>query len=160
MLAAAKWGAALGALAYVVLRLGLSLLAPALLGNGAADLDHPALLTSACLGIVGLLFAFSAAGYFAARETGRAGTGALAGLLAFVLYAALSAVYTPGGSTPSSGTASTLSTVAQAASALVALLLGIGIAALMGWLGGRPGAQNGLRRRKQQVSAADGVEIR
>ena len=160
MLAAAKWGAAFGALAYLVLRLGLTVLAPTLFGNGPADLDHPALLTSACLGIVGLLFAFSAAGYFAAREAGRAGTGALAGTLAFVLYAALSALYTPGGSTPSAGSPATLSPVAQAASALAALLLGIGIAALMGWLGGRPGAQTALRRREQRVSSAKGAETR
>jgi len=151
MRAAALWGSVTGLGAYLILRLGLALLTVLLFGSGSADLDHPGIFTSTCLGIFALLFAFSAAGYFAGRDSLRAGMGALAGMISVAVYAALSALYTPqtsgaGGAATPGPSAQALPLAAQAASAIVAAALVFGIAALMGWLGGRPGAQNGRRR--------------
>ena len=149
MRAAALWGGVTGLGAYLILRLGLALLTVLLFGSGSADLDHPGIFASSCLGIFALLFTFSAAGYFAGRDSLRAGMGALAGVISVAVYAALSALYTPqaGGSGGAAApTTQALPAAAQAASALVAAALVFGIAALMGWLGGRPGAQNGRRR--------------
>lgn len=151
MRAAALWGGVTGLGAYLILRLGLALLTVLLFGSGSPDLDHPGIFTSNCLGIFALLFAFSAAGYFAGRDSLRAEMGALAGVVSVIVYAALSALYTPqasgsaGATTPAPGT-QPLPAAAQAASAIVAAALVVGIAALMGWLGGRPGARNGRRR--------------
>src|SRR5690242_2057528 len=148
MRAAALWGSVTGLGAYLILRLGLALL---LFGSGSADLDHPGIFASSCLGIFALLFAFSAAGYFAGRDSLRAGMGALAGVISVAVYAALSAIYTPqaggsgGAASPAPG-AQALPAAAQVASTIVAAALVFGVAALMGWLGGRPGAQNGRRR--------------
>lgn len=150
MRSAALWGGVTGLGAYLILRLGLALLTVLLFGSGSADLDHPGIFASSCLGIFALLFAFSAAGYFAGRDSLNAGMGALAGVISVAVYAALSALYTPptsasAGATPTPGTPA-LPAAAQAASAIVAAALVFGIAALMGWLGGRPGAQNERRR--------------
>lgn len=151
MRAAALWGGVTGLGAYLILRLGLALLTVLLFGSGSADLDHPGIFASSCLGIFALLFAFSAAGYFAGRDSLRAGMGALAGVISVAVYAALSAIYTPQASGPAAATApapatQSLPLAAQAASTIVAAALVFGVAALMGWLGGRPGAQNGRRR--------------
>lgn len=149
MRAAALWGGVTGLGAYLILRLGLALLTVLLFGSGSADLDHPGIFASSCLGIFALLFAFSAAGYFAGRDSLRAGMGALAGVISVAVYAALSAIYTPragGPPAPASPGTQALPVAAQAASTIVAAALVFGVAALMGWLGGRPGAQNGRRR--------------
>lgn len=192
MRAALKWGALVGAGAYVIAGLALTLLATALFGAGVPSLENPALFSSLCLGIFLLLFAFSAAGYFAARETGRDGTGALAGMVALVVYAVLSRIYSPSSGPTGAGAAgtptvaptatvaathvaATATAVAHATataagagghpaqqvpppSGVVTLLanvtgflLVLGIAALMGWLGGRPGAQ---RTRKAAAKAS------
>jgi len=190
MWAALKWGALVGAGIYLLDRLLLTWVATALFGAGVPGLDHPALFTSLCLGIFALLFAFSAAGYFAGRESAQARMGAVAGLLAFVIYAALSALYTPTGApaspspSPSPAAATThVATVAQAtatataaahatatagaqalpppnpavllAANVTSFMLVAGIAALMGWLGGRPGAQQSLRRRAVKRTAQE-----
>ena len=195
MRAALKWGALVGAGVYVIAGVALTLLATALFGPGVPGLDNPALFSSLCLGIFLLLFAFSAAGYFAGRETGRDGAGALAGMVAFVVYAVLSRIYSPS-SVPTGAGAISTPTVAPTATAtaaatathvaatatavahatataaasgghpaqqapppsgvvtllanLISFLLVLGIAALMGWLGGRPGAQ---RTRKAAAKA-------
>jgi hypothetical protein len=160
MRAAAIWGGVTGLGAYLILRLGLALLTVLLFGSGSADLDHPGIFASSCLGIFALLFAFSAAGYFAGRDSLRAGMGALAGVISVAVYAALSALYTPQTSGPA-GVAATpapgtqpLPAAAQAASTIVAAALVFGIAALMGWLGGRPGAQNARRQLAAAGKAA------
>ena len=75
MWAALKWGVLVGVGIYVLDRLALTWLATALFGPGVPSLDNPALFSSLCLGIFALLFAFSAAGYFAGRETARPGMG-------------------------------------------------------------------------------------
>lgn len=189
MRAALKWGALVGAGAYVVAQVALTLLATALFGPGSPGLDHPALFSSLCLGIFLLLFAFSVAGYFAGRETGRDGMGAVAGMVAFVVYAVLSRIYSPSsipaGSTATGAPTATATATHIAATAtavathsatavahatataapqvappsgvaifladITSFLLVLGIAALMGWLGGRPGAQ---RTRKLAAKTA------
>lgn len=194
MRAALKWGALIGAGAYVIAGLALTLLATALFGPGVPSLGNPALFSSLCLGIFLLLFAFSAAGYFAGRETGRDGMGAVAGMVAFVVYAVLSRIYSPSsvptGSTTGAATATathiaaTATAVATQSATAVAratataaashpaprpaapsgvtilladvtsFLLVLGIAALMGWLGGRPGGQR-TRKARARAKAAE-----
>lgn len=157
MLSALKWGGIVGVGAYLLARLGLGLLSAALFGaSSPVDLNHPGPFSLACLGIFGLLFAFSAAGYFAGRDTLKDGLGAVAGMIAFAFYAALSAIPLPlNGSQATSTPATTPAAphqdpMTQAISGLIALLFALGIAALMGWLGGRPGAMNARRRRAAQ----------
>jgi hypothetical protein len=152
MRAALKWGLLTGAGAYIVAQLVLTLGATLIFGAGPGDPNHPGILLSGCLGIFFVLFAFSAAGYFTGRDTLTAGLGAVSGIVAFAVYAILSRIYTPqtvpvtAGSVPKSA-ASTINPVAQAGVFLAALLVVVGIAALMGWLGGRPGATNARKRQ-------------
>lgn len=156
MLSAVKWGSFVGAGAYLLARLGLGLLSSALFGaDSPVDLNHPGPFSLACLGIFALLFAFSAAGYFAGRDSLKDGLGAVAGMIAFAVYAALSAIplRLTGSPTPSTSTtpaAPNQNPALQVIASLVALLFALGIAALMGWLGGRPGAMNARRRRAAQ----------
>lgn len=154
MLSALKWGGLVGVGAYLLARLGLGLLSSALYGaNSPVDLNHPGPFSLACLGIFALLFAFSAAGYFTGRDTLKDGLGAVAGIISFVVYAALSAI--PLGSSsaqaaPATAGAPRQDPATQLIVSLVALLFVVGIAALMGWLGGRPGAINARRRLAAQ----------
>jgi hypothetical protein len=142
----AKWGALVGVISYLALGVLLRLLGNRLFGSSAADLtNNSGKLTLGCLGIFALLFAFSAAGFFAGRESLRPAAGTAAGMIAFVLYSVLGAIYEPGGALRTAGAGNFFSQ-------LVALLLVIGFAALMGWLGGRPGAQQGLRRARAAVA--------
>ncbi|HEX8033377.1 MAG TPA: hypothetical protein VF510_05995 [Ktedonobacterales bacterium] len=156
MLTALKWGGIIGAAAYLFARLGLGLLSSALFGTSSpVDLDHPGPFSLACLGIFALLFAFSAAGYFAGRDTLKDGLGAVAGMIAFAIYAALSAIplHLTGSQAPSTSTtpaAPSQNPATQAIVSFIALLFALGIAALMGWLGGRPGAMRARRRRATQ----------
>lgn len=151
MRAALKWGALTGVGAYLVAQLVLTLGATLIFGVGPADPNHPGILLSSCLGIFFILFAFSAAGYFAGRDTLKAGMGAVAGMIAYVLYAVLSLIYTPQAQpvtpapAPKVGT-SAINPLAEASAFVVAQLVILGIAALMGWLGGRPGATNARKR--------------
>lgn len=155
MRSALKWGALIGLGVYILGRLIIPLVSYAAFGNGPADLNHPGILIFGCTGIFVALFAFSAAGYLTGRDTLRAGLGAVAGMVAMVIYDVLSTLYTPGGTaTTVSASATHLSTGAQVLSALVAGALVLGIAALMGWLGGRPGAQN-ARKRASAVMPAE-----
>jgi hypothetical protein len=151
MLSALKWGGIVGVSAYLLARLGLGLLSSALYGaNTPVDIDHPGPFSLACLGIFALLFAFSAAGYFTGRDTLKDGLGAVAGMIAFVVYAALSAIPLrlsgAQAAAPATSGAPRSDPATQFIVSLVALLLVVGIAALMGWLGGRPGATNARRR--------------
>lgn len=157
MLSALKWGGIVGVSTYLLARLGLGLLSAALFGaSSPVDLNHPGPFSLACLGIFALLFAFSAAGYFTGRDTLKDGLGAVAGMIAFAFYAALSAIpLQSGGAQVATSPSTTPSAphpdpVTQAIVSIVALLLALGLAALMGWLGGRPGAMNARRRRAAQ----------
>jgi hypothetical protein len=103
-----------------------------------------------CLGIFLVLFGFSVAGFLAGSETLRAGFGALAGGISMAVYAVLLALYDPvgphsAGVTPA---AARVGPVGQAIASIVAAILVFGIAVLMGWLGGRPGAQAARKRRE------------
>src|SRR5262249_25147965 len=154
MRAVFKWGGLVGSATYLVATVGLGLLAQALFPRQPIDIDHPGILSLTCLGIFGLLFALSAAGYFVGRETLRDDLGAVAGIVALAVYYVLSLLYTPGaragaaltaGAPP--GKSAAESAFAQAVAVLSAGLIVFGIAALMGWLGGRPGAANARRRQ-------------
>jgi hypothetical protein len=156
MQSALKWGALAGAALYLVAAVALPLLSAALFG--APDLTNPGVLVLSCLDIFLLLFGFSAAGYFTGRETLKDRLGALAGIAAFVVYAVLTAVYTPhaGGAPASTSTKGNVNAVGQAIAAVVADVFVLGLAALMGWLGGRPGAQKARRAREAAQPAAPG----
>lgn len=153
MRVALKWGVLVGLAMYLVATVGLTLLALALFPHQPADLDHPGVFTLSCLGIFGLLFACSAAGFFTGRETLRDGYGALAGVVALAVYYVLGLIYTPGQppgaalrGAAAPGQSAAESAFAQAVAALSSALIVFGIAALMGWLGGRPGAARARRR--------------
>jgi hypothetical protein len=157
MIAWLKWGAIVGVLAYAV-ELAFNMATNALLAGGSSDVTaRPVLLVPICLGYFALLFACSAAGFYTARETGRARLGALAGMLAFALQSLLGVVAdlitgirptvldtTPG--TP---------LVAQIIAKLLALILVLGVAASLGLLGGRPGAQ----RARRLTSASEPAQV-
>ena len=153
MRAAIKWGALVGVASYLLLGIGLTILGVAAFGNGAASLDSsPGKLTLGCGSLFLLLFAFSAAGFFTGRETLNAGMGALAGMITFALYGVLITIYAPGSS------ANVLTQDAnmpggfgmQAMALFVTVTIPLGIAALMGWLGGRPGAMRGRKAQQRR----------
>ncbi len=160
MLVGFKWGVIVGVAAYLV-EVVLALLYVAMTGSGTATLtDRPTLLIPVCLGYFALLFACSAAGFYAGRETGRAGLGALAGGVVWFVQYILGRIYTPTASSAASRatttpTHSTLGPVAAVLAALVAPLLFLALTACMGWLGGRPGAQQYARRHKASGERSD-----
>src|SRR5262249_2978696 len=96
MNSALKWGALVGVSSYLILTIGLTLLNSLIFGNSPTDLSHPGSLAFACLGIFGILFAFSAAGYFTGRETSKVGWGVTSAMLALIVYHGLGLIYTPG----------------------------------------------------------------
>ncbi len=154
MRSAVKWGALVGALAYLTAGLGVPLIADALFGT--PDLSNPGVLIFGCLGIFTLLFGFSAAGYFTGRDTRNAGLGAISGVLALALYAALTALYTPRSGPSATSAASSAragNALGQAIASIVADTFVFGLAALMGWLGGRPGAQKARRAHLASMQA-------
>jgi hypothetical protein len=137
MTSALKWGALSGAAAYVVY-LGLTFLEQALQPGHRVDITtRPILLVPPCLLYFTLLFAFSAAGFYTGRESGRADLGAVAGMITLAVLYVLEHIYSPAtGSAQAPGQAAP-----AAAFAIIAGVLVFGLAAAMGWLGGRPGAQ-------------------
>ncbi|HEV2238868.1 MAG TPA: hypothetical protein VGR57_19575 [Ktedonobacterales bacterium] len=144
MLAGLKWGAISGVAVYVV-ALALDYLALQLSGNGATAInERPVLLIPICGAIFAILFACSAAGFFTARETGVVWQGIVAGVIAYAVQFGLSKIYTPGAR---SATPATPVTAVSVIVSIIAGLLVVGIAAGMGWLGGRPGALQYARRR-------------
>jgi hypothetical protein len=119
----------------------------ALFASGSVDpTQNPSLWTLACLQFFLILFAYSAAGYYAGRETQRASTGAVAGIVTFAVYNLLGAIYVPGGGSTGPVTPSKMSALAFFLTNLASLLLFLGIAAGLGWLGGKPGAARGMRQ--------------
>lgn len=148
MRSAMKWGVVVGIASYLLFGLALTVLGIVAFGNGPASLDsNPGKLTLGCASLFLLLFAFSTAGYFTGRETLNAGMGAVAGLVACAIYGVLITIYAPGGSGNilTADTAAPGGVVLQAMAIFVTVTIPLGIAALMGWLGGRPGA---MRARK------------
>ena len=154
MRAVLKWGALTGIGAYVITRIGFTYAALYAFGAAPAGPNNPGPIMFGCIGIFVILFMFSAAGYYAGGATRSAGIGALAGLLSCAVYAAASAVYTPGqaASTAVTGAGNSTTRIVTQAVAAVAVF---GIAALMGWLGGRPGAKNA--RKADQASTSSPV---
>jgi hypothetical protein len=152
MQSALKWGALTGAALYIFAGVAIPLLSDALFGT--PDLTNPGVLIFGCLGVFLLLFGFSAAGFFTGRDTLKPRLGAVAAIIALALYAVLTALYTPhaGPSPVAASATSAKNPVGQAIAALVADAFVGGLAALMGWLGGRPGAQR-ARRMHQEAAA-------
>jgi hypothetical protein len=159
MTSALKWGALVGVSSYLILTIGLTLLNSLLFGNSPSDLNHPGPLAFACFGIFGILFAFSAAGYFTGRQTRKVGWGVISAMLSLMVYYVLGLIYTPGrGGTGGTSTASTtnhLSLAAQVLSSIVAAIIVLLIAAGMGWLGARPGVQQAQKRFRQSAVPKD-----
>lgn len=158
MRAAIKWGALVGVASYLLVGLGLTVLGLVAFGNAPASLDaSPGKLTLGCASLFLLLFAFSAAGFFTGRETLNAGMGAIAGMVAFAIYGTLITIYAPGGSSNvlAQDTSGPGGFVLQAMAIVVTVTIPLGAAALMGWLGGRPGA---MRARKARPLAEAPVD--
>ena len=154
MRAAIKWGGLIGVASYLLVGLGLTILGVVAFGNAPATLDaSPGKLSLGCASLFLLLFAFSAAGFFAGRETLNAGMGAIAGMVSFALYGVLITLYAPGSSANilAQDAESPGGPILQAMAIVVTVTIPLGIAALMGWLGGRPGA---MRARKLLQSQA------
>jgi hypothetical protein len=150
MISVVKWGALVGVSSYLILTIGLTLLNSLLFGTSPTDLTHPGSLAFACLGIFGILFAFSAAGYFTAREARKVGWGVISAMLALIVYYLLGLIYTPGrdtlGKSSATSTTNQLPLAAQVVSSIAAAIIVLLIAAGMGWLGARPAIQQSQKR--------------
>ena len=156
MRAAVKWGTLTGVGTYLVIRVALTLLSIAIFGNAPADPQHPALIILGCLGLFAMLFMFSAAGYFTGRDTLRPALGAVAGMISLAVNQVLTLIYSPG-ATSSATTAPSTSSVPVAGQILLQGIAGLLVfsgAALMGWLGGRPGAQNARKKLAAENATA------
>lgn len=157
MLPIAKWGGVFGVTTYLLAGVAIPALSLALFPH--ADNANPGLVTFECAGIFLLLFTFSAAGYFTGRDTLNAGMGALAGMLSLAIYEALFTLYTPqAGGTATPTTGKHPNAAVQISAFIVSALLEFGLAALMGWLGGRPGATK-ARKRLALTSTAKEPQI-
>jgi len=154
MLSAAKWGALVGVATYIVAQILLVIADAAF--PGGPNVNNPGAVSLGCLSLLALLFAFSTSGFYTGRETSVAGLGAIAGMITFVVYDALTAIYSFGRETLFA--TGNVGTLGAALAAVVAFLLYVGLAALIGWLGGRPGASRSARRgRPALAGAADEV---
>lgn len=159
MIASIKWGAIVGVGVYlaVLASTALSNVLTAEAGSGASVTEHPVLLIPVCLSIFLLIFAFSAAGFYTARETGQAGLGAVAGVVAFIVQYVLTLLGTTLAGMHVAATAPAqpaANPVGEALAAIVAILLDLGLAASIGWLGGRPGAARSPRRKTPAATVA------
>ncbi len=143
MLSAAKWGALVGVAIYLVSQV-FAIVSQVALGPGQVDPNHPGKLALGCLNLLFIIFAFSASGFYAGRETRQAGYGALAGMVTFAVYGALLTIYSYGGR--AGATVSGASLGQQIVIELISIVLYLCISALIGWLGGRPGASQGRAR--------------
>jgi hypothetical protein len=133
----AKWGAIIGVAIYLISQ-AIYVIGLFTLGATPVDPSHPTAYALGCLDLLLIAFAFSAAGFYTGRETGVAGYGALAGMLTFAVYGLLLAVI-PFGARVSPLQGGT--TVGQdIVIGIISVGLYLAIAALIGWLGGRPGA--------------------
>jgi hypothetical protein len=160
MIAGIKWGAIVGVAVYLALlgSYALSNVLRAQTGRGAAVTEHPILLVPLCLSLFLLVFAFSAAGFYTGRETGTAGLGALAGVVTLAVQYVLTLVGTAlAGVNASAAPAAAQQSgnpVAQALVSIMGAVLTLGLAASIGWLGGRPGAARSAHRKLQATTAA------
>ena len=143
MLSAAKWGALVGVAMYIILEV-ISIISLSTLGPGSIDPNHPGQITLGCLELLIILFAFSTSGFYAGRETRQAGLGAIAGMVTFAVYGVLLSIYSYGRTSSSGVSGGTIGQ--QVVIELISVTLYLVIAALIGWLGGRPGATQGRAR--------------
>jgi hypothetical protein len=148
MLSAVKWGALVGVAIYLVSQL-ITIVNQVALGGGPVDPNHPAAIALGCLTLLLLIFAFSAAGFYTGRATRQAGYGAIAGMVTFAIYGALNSIYSVSGRPGAGSDGATLGQ--QIVIDLLSIILYLLIAALVGWLGGRPGAARG----RAQASRSD-----
>ncbi len=151
MLSAAKWGAIVGVAIYVISQV-ITIVSQIALGVGPADPNHPGRIALGCFDLLLIVFAFSASGFYTGRETRKAGLGAIAGMVTFVVYGALLAVYSVSGRAELGAGGATLGE--KVLIGLVTVLFYLCIAALIGWLGGRPGATRGLARAGAAIGQA------
>lgn len=145
MLSAAKWGAIVGVAIYVISQV-ITIVSQVALGAGPADPNHPGRVALGCFDLLLIVFAFSASGFYTGRETRKAGLGAIAGMVTFVVYGALLAVYSVNVNGRAELGAGGATLGEKALIGLVTVLFYLGISALIGWLGGRPGAARGLAK--------------
>lgn len=144
-----KWGAIVGAAVYLA-GIALGFFNQVLLAGGTTDAtQRPILLVPICLGFFVLLFACSAAGFYTGRETGLAGMGAVAGMVVYIVSNLLTIVYLPGRGFGAASLAGA-SDATNFIYGIIGLLLDLGIAGCMGWLGGRPGARRSPLAAKPQ----------
>jgi hypothetical protein len=142
MVSAAKWGAIVGVAIYIISQ-AITLIGQAAFGPTVpADPSHPGKIALGCLDLLLIAFAFSTSGFYAGRETRVSGYGAVAGMVTFAVYGLLLGLLPLGARvTPGAGGA----TIGQdVVLGIVTIVVYLGIAALIGWLGGRPGAARGL----------------
>lgn len=158
MLPAVKWGALVGVAIYIISQ-AITILSDVALGAGPADPTHPGRIAFGCVDLLLIIFAFSTSGYFAGRQTRQAGYGAIAGMVTFVAYGILLSVYSYGGRQPLGAGGPTLGQ--QAVIGLITVVFYLCIAALIGWLGGRPGASQGQARaaRAARLAGADTTAV-
>ena len=150
MLSAAKWGAIVGAAIYIVSQV-ITLAGQVALGTAPADPAHPGKIALGCLDLLLIIFAFSTSGFYTGRETRQAGYGAIAGMVTFAVYGALLALVPLGARTTFLAGGGTIGQ--QALVDLFTIILYLGLAALIGWLGGRPGASRGRAAEKRAAPA-------
>lgn len=142
MVSAAKWGAIVGVAIYIVSQ-AITLIGQIAFGFATpADPSHPGKIALGCVDLLLIAFAFSTSGFYAGRETRVAGFGAIAGMITFAVYGLLLGLL-PFGShvTPGVGGATAGQDVVLG---IITIVIFLSIAALIGWLGGRPGAARGL----------------
>ncbi len=153
MLSAAKWGALVGVAVYLVAQVLLLISSSAF--PGGVSVNNPGAVTLGCLSLLILLFAFSTSGFYTGRATGVAGLGAVAGMITFVVYDILLAIYNVTGHiTQSTGRGGVLGALVAS---VIPVALYLGLAALVGWLGGRPGAARTTRRPAGLAADAGGM---
>lgn len=148
----AKWGVIIGVATYIA-SLAIFYINYLIDGAAAADPAHPTAVALGCLELLVIAFAFSAAGFFAGHDTRVAGNGALAGMLTCAVYGLLTTLI-PAAHQASSG-APGLTAGQQLVVTIISDALILGIAALIGWLGGRPGAARGKAQAARANAASD-----
>ncbi len=145
MVSAAKWGAVVGVAIYLISQ-AITLLGQAALGPAPADPAHPGKIALGCIDLLLIAFAFSAAGFYTGRETRVAGYGAIAGMVTFAVYGLLLGLIPIGARATLGQGGATLGQ--DVLIGIITIAIYLGIAALIGWLGGRPGAARGLARTR------------
>lgn len=141
MLSAAKWGAIVGVAIYIVSQ-AITLIGQAAFGPAPADPSHPGKIALGCIDLLLIAFAFSTAGFYTGRETRIAGYGAIAGMVTFAVYGLMLGLIPLGARATLDQGGATLGQ--DVVIGIITIVIYLGIAALIGWLGGRPGAARGL----------------